>query len=101
MMIRATVVFLVLGFLSPVPMAWCCEQCRSATTATAVPYHEEALFNYYLARRYQAEGRYELAREKLVLALAIARNEEFRAQCLSELQRTEDMIYAKRLQIQR
>jgi Tfp pilus assembly protein PilF len=92
-MSRIPVLLLLLIFIFAQAFAGCAPQ---QAEMTSFPYHEQALYNYSLARRYQAQGRFELAREKLALALAISRNSEFQAQCMDELERTENMIHARR-----
>lgn len=63
--------------------------------ATA-PYHEQSMYNFYLGRLYLAEGRYELARERFVTAMAAADNEEMRLLTAQELDMVEKMIQSRR-----
>ena len=44
----------------------------------SVPESDEALHNWHQGRTYQAQGRYELAREHYLLALAAARSDDVR-----------------------
>lgn len=60
------------------------------------PYHENALYNYYLGRDYMARGRYELARERFLLALACSRNEDMRLMAAAELEAAQRQIESQR-----
>ena len=64
--------------------------------AAAVPYTEVCLHNYELARYYAVAGRYELAKEHYLLALASAENPRLRGILASELDGVEKMIYTTR-----
>lgn len=66
------------------------------TLAAAVPYNEVCLHNYQLARYYAVSGRYELAKEHYLLALASAENPYMRGVLASELDGVEKMIYTTR-----
>ncbi len=61
-----------------------------------VDYDAQALSSYRQARQFIAQGRYELAREQYLIALAIARNESMREQVKQELQATDLMLRAAR-----
>ncbi|UZP67851.1 hypothetical protein N1030_02430 [Desulfovibrio mangrovi] len=56
------------------------------------PYNGNALHNFYMGRQYVAEGRYELAREHYLLALASAREETMRDALVAELQSVDRLI---------
>ncbi len=62
----------------------------------APPYHENTLANFTVARLYMSEGRFELAREHLLLALASARDEDMRSRLAQELEAVEMMIATRR-----
>lgn len=74
--------------------AW--DAAQPSSKEAVAPYHEEALYNFALAREYQAEGRYELARERLLLALAVARDETFKLRLAQEVEAVDRMLLAKR-----
>lgn len=57
-----------------------------------VPYHAQALNNFYMGRDYAAQGRYELAREYYLLALASARNDQLRQSLVYELNAVDRLI---------
>ncbi len=58
----------------------------------AAPYSGNALQNFYIGRQYVAQGRYELAREHYLLALASAREEAMRDTLVTELQTVDRLI---------
>ena len=60
------------------------------------PYNEVCLQHYQLAQYYAVAGRYELAREYYLLALASAENQRLRGILASELDGVEKMIYSTR-----
>ena len=59
-------------------------------------YHEHAVYNLYLGRTYMYEGRYELAREHLLIALPSARTEEMRSVIMHELEAVDMIIKSQR-----
>lgn len=63
---------------------------------SAPPYHQNTVQNFTLARIYMSRGRFELAREHLLLALASARDENMREQLAFELEAVEKMIATRR-----
>jgi hypothetical protein len=65
-------------------------------TVLAAPYHEHALYNFRLGRTYMAEGRYELAKERYLLALSVSRNEELRERLAAELDGVEKLLKTQR-----
>ena len=63
-----------------------------APGVVVAPYNGNALHNFYMGRQYVAEGRYELAREHYLLALASAREEAMRDALVAELQSVDRLI---------
>lgn len=63
---------------------------------SAPPYHGNTLANFTIARQYMSTGRFELAREHLLLALTTARDEEMRGRLAQELEAVELMIATRR-----
>lgn len=61
-----------------------------------IPYDGNALQNYYMGREYIAYGRYELAREHYLLALASAQREDLRDSLEYELDAVDKMIQTMR-----
>ncbi|MFV0421344.1 hypothetical protein [Oleidesulfovibrio sp.] len=61
-----------------------------------VDYDAQALTSYQQARQFVAQGRFELAREQYLIALAIARNDYMRERLMHELQATELMLRSSR-----
>lgn len=62
------------------------------TDVVAAPYDANALHNFYVGRQFVAQGRYELAREHYLLALASAREEAMRDTLVAELQNVDRLI---------
>lgn len=60
------------------------------------PYHQTTLYNFYLGRAYMSEGRYELAKQRLLLAMTTARDPEMRANLAQEVEAVEKMIQTMR-----
>lgn len=60
------------------------------------PYHGNTLSNFTVARLYMSQGRYELARQHLLLALATSRDEDMRTRLATELESVEMMIATMR-----
>lgn len=60
------------------------------------PYHEHALYNLQLGREYMADGRYELAQERLLFALASARDESLKMRLTRELETCRRLIVTQR-----
>ena len=69
---------------------------RTDVELVASSYHENAIYNYHLGRTYMAESRYELARERFLLALACSRNEDMRLRAAEELEAAERQIASQR-----
>lgn len=69
---RTPAILLLLASLALPALAGCGRQVAS------VPESDEALHNWHQGRTYQAQGRYELAREHYLLALAAARSDDVR-----------------------
>lgn len=65
-------------------------------TATVEAYDGNAVYHYALGRRYQAQGRYLLARESFLQALAMSRDEEFRNLVAGDIEATDKAIRSKR-----
>lgn len=61
-----------------------------------VDYDAQALTSYRQARQFVAEGRYELAREQYLIALAIARNDYMRERLMHELKAADLMLRSSR-----
>jgi Tfp pilus assembly protein PilF len=66
------------------------------TRIHAAPYHGHTLQNLYLGRSYMAQGRYELARERLLLALSSARDPQMRQLVTAEIEAVDRMIRSQR-----
>lgn len=66
------------------------------TAMAGAPYHEAAMQNLILGRRYMSQGRYELARERFMLGLAAARNEEMRQTLAQDLNAADLMVRSQR-----
>jgi hypothetical protein len=62
----------------------------------ALPYKGTALHNMKLGRGYQAEGRYELARDRFLQALALAEHEDMKDAVIKELEATDKLIRSQR-----
>lgn len=71
-----------------------CSGC--AQRLTTIPDSAEAMANWQTARNFQAQGRYELARQYYVVALAASRSPETQTVLKRELDATERMIQALR-----
>ncbi len=90
-----TVILLMLGALLLLAAA-CSKPMEPRQRLAVPPYHEHTISNFTLARLYMSKGRYELAREHLLLALASAREEDMRSRLAQELEAVELMIATKR-----
>lgn len=66
------------------------------TKIAVIPESGETLTNWSLAHEYQAQGRYELARQHFVLALASSRTPDSQTTLQHELDALERMIQAMR-----
>ncbi len=62
----------------------------------APPYHQNTLYNFYLGRTYMSEGRYELAKQRLLLAMTTAQDPEMRARLSQEVEAVDKMIQTMR-----
>lgn len=61
-----------------------------------VPYSEHSLRCLALGRQYQAQGRFELARETFMHGLAAARDDDMRESLAQELEATDRIILSNR-----
>ena len=66
------------------------------STAISLPYNMSALRNYSLSREYIATGRYELAKEHLLLALASVEREELRNRLTLDIAAVDRLIRTTR-----
>ena len=80
-----------LMLLGPVALTGCAKP-----QAEAVPYHGYALHNFHLGRKYQAEGRYEMARDRFLQALATAEDTDMRMRLAKEIQAADKLIRLQR-----
>jgi hypothetical protein len=62
----------------------------------AVNYDGHALYNFQLGRGYLAGGRYELARDSFLLALASSKNDALRRDAVAELESVNRLIRSQR-----
>lgn len=69
---------------------------RSDENLYASPYTPDSIANYRLGREYAAAGRYELAREHYLLALAAASDRDMQDALVSELKSIDMMIKSLR-----
>ena len=60
------------------------------------PYSAHSLMHYQLGREYMAGGRYELAREHILLAMAGARDDALRDQAAADLEALDRIIVSRR-----
>lgn len=90
---RRCFVSLITGLLLLCFALPCMEGC---TKVAVTPEAEEAISNWSQARDYQAQGRYELARQHYLLALAAARTPESQQTLQRELDSVDRMIEAMR-----
>ena len=82
---------LALMLLGPVAFTGCAKP-----QPEALPYHGHALHNFHLGRKYQAEGRYEMARDRFLQALATAEDTDMRMRLAKEIQATDKLIKLQR-----
>ncbi len=68
----------------------------ACTKIAVIPEAEETVYNWSQARDYQAQGRYELARQHYLLALAAARTAESQQTLQRELDSVDRMLEAMR-----
>lgn len=64
--------------------------------AVVTPYDANSLWNLQLGRNYAAQGRYELAREHYLMALAASNDPETRKVIAHELQSTDTILKTQR-----
>lgn len=69
---------------------------KPAQGAHVLPYHENSVNCLALGRHYQAQGRFELAREAFMNGLATARNEDMRHRLAQEIESTDRLILSQR-----
>lgn len=67
-----------------------------AAHVTHMPEASETVANWQAARNFQAQGRYELARQYYVVALATARSPETQTTLKREIEATDRMLQAFR-----
>ena len=101
-MLRALCLYCMLCF-GILLAAGCAGKSAATTTpdgeeivAVSVPYNEVCLHHYQLAQYYAVAGRYEVALEFYLLALASAENPQLRSILASQLDGVEKMIYSTR-----
>lgn len=85
--------FIIVGMLA------CAGGCSWKTYShepQSLPYKGAALHNMKLGRGYQAEGRYEMARDRFMQALALAENEDMKDAIIQELDATDKLIRTQR-----
>ncbi|MDR0339311.1 MAG: hypothetical protein LBH65_03425, partial [Desulfovibrio sp.] len=68
----------------------------SSERGAVEPYNANCLWNLQMGKNYMAKGRYELAREHLLLALAASDNVETRNVIAHELNSVDLMIQTQR-----
>lgn len=61
-----------------------------------VAFHENSVNSLALGRYYQAQGRFELARETFLHGLATARNDDMKERLAEELEATDRLILSNR-----
>lgn len=64
--------------------------------AHAVAYNQNSVQSLALGRHYQAQGRFELARETFLHGLATARDQEMKETLAAELEATDRLILSNR-----
>lgn len=79
-------------------MLWACGTSKyfSSERGAVEPYNANCLWNLQMGKNYMAKGRYELAREHLLLALAASDNVETRNVIAHELNSVDLMIQTQR-----
>lgn len=65
-------------------------------TVSMAPYNQMALYSLYAGRNYMTQGRYELAREQLLMGISVARSGEMRQVFADELKAVDMMIQTAR-----
>lgn len=93
---RILIITLLLASLFLAVVQGCAKGTEPRQRFAAPPYHQASLQNFTVARIYMSEGRFELAREHLLYALAAAKDEEMRSRLNHELEAVEMMIATKR-----
>ncbi len=94
---RTTIVlFLVVLLLAALSGCGSKEVKQPGFGVAAPPYHQNTLYNFYLGRTYMSEGRYELARQRLLLAMTTAEDPEMRARLAQEVEAADKMIQTMR-----
>ncbi|MEG2005092.1 MAG: hypothetical protein RR014_03555 [Bilophila sp.] len=74
----------------------CCIWIAGCTSIAVIPESGETITNWSLARDYQAQGRYELARQHFLLALASSRTTDSQTTLQREMDALDRMIQAMR-----
>lgn len=102
--VRSLIPLLLAAFLAVAPLAGCAtlsgmfaEKEPAApppepTDVMAAGYNANALHNFYMGRQYVAQGRYELAREHFLLAIASADGPELQESLTAELHAVDRLI---------
>lgn len=93
---RAYVLILILCFAPLLAGCGQKEYKQPGYGVATVPYHEQSLQSLMLSRQYMAQGRYELAKQRLLLALAVERDAGMRARLSEELSSADKMIQTMR-----
>jgi hypothetical protein len=70
--------------------------CSGKNTRPVAPYNSNCLWNLQLGRDYAAQGRYELAREHLLMAVAANSDPHLRGLLTHELKSVDTMIQTQR-----
>ena len=92
-----TISQIVLVALLLAALAGCSKNRKEPGLAIAAPpYHQSTLYNFYLGRNYVSQGRYELARQRLLLAMTTAQDPEMRARLAQEVEAVDKMIQTMR-----
>lgn len=81
----------ILLLILPCLMLWAC-----STRAVVADYDANCLWNLQVGRDYMAQGRYELAREHLLMALAASNNDDTRNVIAHDLKTVDLMIQTQR-----
>lgn len=72
------------------------QDAEPAPHAHVLPYNGNSVNSLALGRHYQAQGRFELARETFMNGLATAREEDMRRLLAAEIEATDRLILSQR-----
>lgn len=88
----------VLLLVVPCLMLWACGTAKhfSSDRAAVAAQDSNCLWNLQMGRDYVAQGRYELGKEHLLMALAASKNEETRQIIYHDLKSVDLMIQTQR-----